>query len=129
MLAIEVELNGKRLVIPGAKDLALLTAQVAAGVGAEKRTLQVDLDNFRLHAMGMTSSESASPMVNLTWISSLPLKVGDSVTFRIVQVEQPDPPPHVFRSPTSRELAAAAEQERSGRTSRSTRTRRKGRIG
>lgn len=115
VLAIEIELNGKRLVVAGAKDLALLTAQIAAGVGAEKRKLQVDTDNFHLTAMGLTSSESTSPIENLTWINGLALKLGDSITFRIVEVEQPDQPPHVFRTPTSDELAAAAERENSKR--------------
>jgi hypothetical protein len=128
VLAIEVELNGKRLIVAGAKDLMLLSAQIAAGVGAEKRTLEVT-DSFHLTAMGLSSPESASPIANLTWINGQPLKLGDSITFRIVAVDQPDPPPQVIRTPSSGELAAAAEQERGGLTTRSTRTRRKRRAG
>jgi hypothetical protein len=128
VLAIEVELNGKRLSVAGAKDLALLSAQIAAGVGSENRTLQVDMDVFHLTAMGLTSPKSASRIANLTWINGLPLKLGDSITFRIVQVEQPDPPAQVLRTPTTGELAAAAEKERSGLTARSKTTRRRRRA-
>jgi hypothetical protein len=129
VLAIEVQVNGNRVVIAGGEDLAVLTASIGAGVGAEKRTLQVGVDQFLLTAMGLTSSRSAARIANLTWINGLPLKVGDSVTFRIVEVEQADPPPHIFRTPTSEELAAAVTQEQRGLTTRSTRTRRKRRAG
>ena len=67
-------------------------------------------------------------MANLTWINGLPLKLGDSIIFRIVQVEQPDLPANVLRTPTSKELAAAAEKERSGLTTRSKATRRERRA-
>jgi len=122
VLAIEVEVNGKRIAVAGANDLALLTAGIGAGVGPEKRTLQADIDAFRLTVMGLTSGLVARTE-NLTWINGLPLRVGDSITFRIVNAEQPDPPPQILRTPTSEELAAAAEKERSGLTARSKATR------
>ena len=128
VLAIEIEVNGKRLAVAGSKNLALLSAGIAAGVGPENRTLQVDMDVFHLTALGLTSSKTASRIANLTWINGLPLQLGDSITFRIVQVEQPDPPAQVLRTPTSEELAAAAEKERSGLTARSKTTRRKRRA-
>src|SRR3954469_15196494 len=102
VLAIEIELNGKRLTIAGAEDLALLSAQIAAGVGPERRALQVK-DAFHLTAMGLRSSTSGSRMANLTWINGRALQMGDSVTFRIVQVETPDSPAQVLRTPTSEE--------------------------
>ena len=125
VLAIEIELNGRRLAVAGAKDLALLSAQVGAGVGSEKRSLQVDVDTFHLLVMGLTSPESGSRMANLTWANGVTLQVGDSITFRIVEAEQPDPPARVLQTPSSEELAAAAaEKERSGLTTRSRATRR-----
>ena len=127
MLAIEVEVNGKRLLVAGAEDLALLSAQIAAGVGSENKTVGVDTD-VHLTVMGLTSPRSSSRMTNLTWINGLSLRRGDSVTFRIVQVEKADLPANVFRTPTSQELAAAAEKERSGLTTRSKATRRKRRA-
>ena len=105
-----------------------MSAGIAAGVGPENRTLQVDMDVFHLTALGLTSSKTVSRIANLTWINGLPLQLGDSITFRIVQVEQPDPPAQVLRTPTSEELAAAAEKERSGLTARSKTTRRKRRA-
>jgi hypothetical protein len=127
VLAIEIEVNGKRLLVAGAKDLALLSAQVAAGVASENTTVGVDTD-VHLTVMGLTSPKSSSRMANLTWINGLPLKLGDSISFRIVQVHEADPPANVFRTPTSQELASAAEKERSGLTARSSATRRKRRA-
>lgn len=126
MLAIEVEVNGERVVVAGAKDLALLTAAVGAGVGSETKALDVGTD-VHLTVTGLTSSAS-SRMDNLTWINGQKLRLGDSVTFRIVSVAEADPPAHVFRTPTSSELTAAAEQERRGLTARSRPTRRKRRA-
>ncbi|SRR6266513_4048639 len=126
-LAIEVELNGKRLVVAGAEDLSVLAAQVAAGVGATNETVRVGTD-VHLTVMGLTSPKSSSRVANLTWINGLPLQMGDSITFRIVEVEQPDPPAEILRTPTSQELAATAEKERSGLTARSRATRRKRRA-
>jgi hypothetical protein len=117
VLAIEIHLNGKLLAVAGAKNLALLSAHIGAGVGPEKRSLHVE-DAFQLTAMGLTSSVPGSRMANLTWINGQVLKVGDSVTFRIVQVEQADPPAQILRTPTSEELAAAAEKERLGLAAR-----------
>jgi hypothetical protein len=127
VLAIEVEVNGARLLVAGAKDLALLSAQISAGVGAENTTIGVDTD-VHLTVMGLTSLQSPSRISNLTWISGLSLKLGDLITFRIVQVEQPDLPVDVFPTPTSEELAAAAEKERSVLTARSKATRRERRA-
>ena len=127
VLAIEVEVNGKRLLVAGAKDLALLSAQIAAAGGSENETVGLDTA-VHLTVMGLTSPQSSSRMANLTWVNGLPLKRGDSITFRIVQVEQPDPPANVLRTPTSQELAAAAEKERSGLTTRSRATRRERRA-
>jgi hypothetical protein len=126
-LAIEVELNGKRLVVAGAEDLALLSAQIGAGAGSTNDTIRVGTD-VHLTVMGLTSPKSSSRVANLTWINGLSLKMGDSVTFRIVQVSQPDPPATVLRTPTSQELAAVAEKEPSGLTARSRATRRKRRA-
>src|SRR2546421_5790851 len=99
-LAIEVELNGKRLVVAGAEGLALLSAQLGAGVGSTNDTVRVGTE-VHLTVMGLTSPKSSSRVANLTWINGLPLQMGDSITFRIVEVEQPDPPANVFRTPTS----------------------------
>jgi|SRR3954451_4623165 hypothetical protein len=127
VLAIEVEVNGKRLALAGAKDLALLSAGIAAGVGQEKRTIQADSDAFHLTVMGLTSGLTAR-IADLTWIKGLPLRVGDAITLRIVRAKQPDPPTQVLRTPSSEELASAAEKERSGLTARSRATRQKRRA-
>ena len=127
VLAIEVEINGKRVVVAGAKDLSLLSAGIGASGSSDKDTVQRDAA-VHLTVMGLTSPKSPSRIANLTWINGLPLQVGDSITFRIVQVEHPDPPANILRTPTSQELAEAAEKERSGLTARSSATRRQRRT-
>ena len=127
VLALEIEVNGKRLTVAGAKDLALLSAQIAAGVGGHGGSIQAD-SAVHLSVMGLTSPKPSSRMANLSWINGLALQQGDSVTFRVVQVEQPDAPAEVIRTPTATELAAVAEKERSGLTARFRATRRKRRA-
>jgi len=118
-LAIEVEVNGKRIALAGANDLKWLAAGMGVGGGPEKRKLRADIDVFRLSVAG-ESSALAECAGFLTWIDGLPLRIGDSVTFRIVQAEQPDPPALVH--------PVIFEGERSGLTARSSATRRKRRA-
>lgn len=128
-LALEIEVNGLRIAVAGAETLSLLTAHVGAGVGPERRSLQADKDPFHLSAMGLTVLADGERVKNLTWIDEMPLKLGDSVTFRVVSVQNPDPPLAEVSTPSSEELAAAAKQERAASTARSTRTRNKRRAG
>ena len=110
ILAIEIEVNGERLAVAGANNLSMLAAQVLAGVGAERRSLEVD-DHFRLLVTALTSPESTLPVASPSWIKERTLRVGDTVTFRIVDVEQGDPPLEVLPVPTPDELASATERE------------------
>jgi hypothetical protein len=68
---------------------------------------------------------------HLDWITKQGLKPGDSVTLRIVEVEEADPPVHSLRVPSSDQLGAvsAAERRRErGLTARSKATRSKRRA-
>jgi len=120
VLAIEVQLNGERITLAGAEALSILTAHVAAVRPKGGGTPEV-----HLHVGGITSHE------HLTWISKQLLKRGDNITFRILEVEQADPPVESLRVPSSEQLSAAAAQEKReqrGLTTRSKATRRKRRA-
>jgi hypothetical protein len=135
MLAIEVEVNGKRHVLAGASDLAVLTASVAAiGLLGEEtkpfRPGRRDGTDIRLHVNGITARR-ASPDAHLDWIAKLLLKPGDTVIFRILQVDKADAPVGSINTPTPAQMEAAAAEDarkRRGLTARSSATRRKRRA-
>jgi hypothetical protein len=134
VLAIEVEVNGKRLVVAGAKDLSVLTASIGAvgllgGDTVEFRPTKGEPTDVLLHVLGITSRRS-SVNVQLNW-GKVPLKVGDAVTLRVVEVEEADPPLETLRTLSPAELEAAADRgssQRRGLTARSRPTRRKRRA-
>jgi hypothetical protein len=135
MLAIEVELNGQRLTVAGANDLSVLTAHVSA-VGllgeetVEFRPTKGGPNDVKLHVSGLTS-RAGSRQAHIEWIPNVALKLGDAVTFRVVEVQKAAPPVESKRTPTTAELAAAAAEEkrkRRGLTARSRPTRRKRRA-
>jgi hypothetical protein len=112
VLAIEVEFNGKRLTVAGAKDLSVLTAYVSA-VGllgpetVEFRPTGGGATDLHLRVGGLTSRGSM-PDQHLNWIDKLKVQPGDTVIFRVVEVEQTDPP--IESSPATRKTASANER-------------------
>jgi hypothetical protein len=120
VLAIEVHLNGEKLTVAGAERLSVLTAAVAVGHMKEGGAPEV-----HLQVGGITSRE------HLDWITRQGLKLGDSVTLRVLEVQAADPPAQSQRLPSSAELSAAAAQDAPkgrGLTARSRATRRKRRA-
>ena len=120
VLAIEVHLNGDKVTVAGAKELSVLTAAVAA-----VRLKAGAAPEIHLQVGGITSRE------HLDWITKKGLKPGDSVTFRVLEVEEADPPVQSLRVPSSQELRAVAAAEGRGErglTARSRATRRKRRA-
>jgi hypothetical protein len=107
ILAIQVEVNGKPVTVAGASDLLTLVA--AVGVGFLQDGVRVERPKGYLHVSGL----AAEGPQDLRWVENHLLKTGDSVTFRIVEVERPSPPVRSVRSPSSAELKAAADRERS----------------
>jgi hypothetical protein len=78
-----------------------------------------------LQVGGITSHD------HLDWITKQGLKPGDSVTFRVIEVQRADPPVQSLRLPSSEQLRTAAAQEvirERGLTARSRPTRRKRRA-
>jgi len=86
LLAIEVELNGKRITVAGADDLSVLTAHVVAvgllGITLSSSDLRKVAYDLHLHVSGLTSRRSGRN-THLNWIGKVPLKPGDAVTFRV----------------------------------------------
>jgi hypothetical protein len=120
VLAIEVHLNGDKVTVAGAEELSVLTAAVAAVRMQAGATPEI-----HLHVGGITSRE------HLDWITQQWLKPGDSVTLRVLEVEEADPPVKSLRVPTSEQLsavAAADKRSKRGLTARSRATRRKRRA-
>jgi hypothetical protein len=113
VLAIEVEVNGKRLALAGAKDLSVLSAGISATglLGPETfefRKTPNRPPNIHLRVGGLTSRK-AIPDEHLNWIDHLELKPGDTVTLRVVEVHQADAPANssaaVDKSPSADERA------------------------
>ena len=113
VLAIEVEVNGERRAIAGAKDLSVLSAGISATglLGPETFEFRKTTNHpprIHLHAGGLTSRKG-TPDEHLNWISHLELKPGDTVTLRLVEVAEADAPtdcsPAAEKSPSSDERA------------------------
>ena len=120
VLAIEVHLNGDKVTVAGAEGLSVLTATVAA-----VRLKDGAAPEIHLQVGGITSQK------HLDWITKQGLKPGDSVTLRVLEVQEADPPVQSLRLPSSEQLSVVAAQERRkerGLTARSRATRRQRRA-
>lgn len=106
--ALRVEINGELIAVAGAEDLSILTGSV--GIGSAGPGLAIDVSHVILNVMGLMTRGSQPRQ--LSWGKGVQLKSGDRVTFEIIEVDQPSPPDQVLRSPSSAELAAAAEKKK-----------------
>jgi hypothetical protein len=108
--ALRVEVNGKLVAIAGDDGLSILTGQVSFGAGPNR---DIDVSQVMLRVIGL-AAQAPQPR-QLTWANDVQLKLGDRVTFEIVEVEQPSPPDQVLRSPSYTELAATTASEKKQR--------------
>src|SRR6266850_6691129 len=94
MIAFEVKLNGKRLCIAGAEDLAVLSTQVTACGKLGKKTVPARPDDttgeIHYSVGGLTARPDAKKDVHLKWQSVAPLRVGDVIEVRILETEKVD---------------------------------------
>jgi hypothetical protein len=147
VLAIEVEVNGKRLAVAGAKDLSVLSAGISATglLGPDTFEFRKSPNrppNIHLRAGGLTSRKTVADE-HLNWVDHLELKPGDTVTLRLVEVENPDAPtsssPAADKSPSADQrayfkmleeqyLRLRTKYKQRGLTARSRPTRRKRRA-
>ena len=119
MIALEVRLNGKRVCIAGAEDLAVLTTNVTAVGKLGKKTVPArpEETSSEIHysVRGLTARQDPEKDVHLLWRSIAPLKLGDVIQVKILETHKPD-------SPTSRQKAERRAGEPSGSRQRRVRT-------
>ena len=105
--ALRVEVNGNLVAVAGAEGLSLLTGSVGLAPSASDAG---SLSKVVFNVMGLALA-GAQPR-QLSWGSGTQLKLGDRVTFELVEVDQPSPPDKVMGSPSSGQLAAQAAAEK-----------------
>ncbi|ALT78961.1 hypothetical protein [Paucibacter sp. KCTC 42545] len=108
--ALRIEVNGELIAVAGAPDLSMLSGQVAFGAPGPNR--MIDASCIIFNVMGL-ALKGAQPR-QLTWANGLDLKVGDRVTFELVEVSDPSPPGKILATPSSVELARDAAKQSSG---------------
>ena len=117
MIALEVRLNGKRVCIAGAEDLAVLTTNVSAVGKLGKKTVPArpEETSGEIHysVRGLTARRDPEKDAHLIWKSVAPLKLGDVIQVRILGTHRPD-------RPTSRQKADRRSGEPSGSRQRRT---------
>lgn len=96
MIAFEVKLNGKRICIAGAEDLAVLHTNVVAAGTLGAKTVPArpgDTKNDLFYSVsGLTRRSDSKKDVHLNWKSIAPLKVGDVIQVKVLEVKKADPP-------------------------------------
>ena len=113
MLALEVVLNGHRIAVAGADDLAVLHNIVNA-VGKLGRTASGTKAHPKgydlwLTVGGLTGRKGGVPDDHLRWTDMKKLKVGDEILVRVCRVKVADPP--IEAKPVDPKRAERAERE------------------
>jgi|ERR1041385_1504107 hypothetical protein len=102
MIALKVSLNGKRVCIAGADDLAVLNAIVSASGKLGHKTVPARPDETTGEMFysvgGLTARPNPRKDVHLRWKSVAPLRVGDMVQVEIVETDNPDRPKSVIKA-------------------------------
>jgi hypothetical protein len=113
MIAFEVKLNGKRICIAGAEDLCVLSANIAATGMLGVKTLPADRGDDSAPDLfysvgGLTRRPDPKKDVHVRWKSVAPVRVGDLLEVKVVEVSKADrPKSHVRaeRRPAKRKRA------------------------
>lgn len=96
MIALEVRLNGKRICIAGAEDLAVLHTNVTAAGTLGAKTVPArpdDTENDLFYSVsGLTRRSDPKKDVHLNWKSIAPLKIGDVIQVKVLEAKKADPP-------------------------------------
>ena len=94
MIAFEVRVNGKRICIAGAEDLAVLTAHVTASGKLGAKTMPARSDDTKGEVFysvgGLTARPDPNNDVQVRWKSISPLRVGDVVQVKVLEVKKAD---------------------------------------
>ncbi|MBI5275903.1 MAG: hypothetical protein HY854_05530 [Burkholderiales bacterium] len=100
--ALRIEINDELVAIAGAPGLSLLSGQV--GYGASNKPIDASSAMFLVMGLDVHGSQPRQ----LTWANGVQLKLGDRVTFELVEVTEPSPPSKVLATPSSAELEQEA---------------------
>jgi len=94
VIALEVTLNGKRVCVAGAEDLAVLSTIVSAVGKLGKKTVPPRRDDSSYHigysVGGLTARPEPANDVHVRWKSVAPLKVGDVIQVRVLETKKVD---------------------------------------
>ena len=94
MIIFDVSLNGKPLKRSGKSDLTVMSAIVSAvgvlgpdSIGVKHKPGLCEID---FHLGGLTSATEEGKGVHLNWLPKTFINVGDELTIRILDEENPD---------------------------------------
>jgi len=94
MIAFEVRLNGRRVCVAGAEDLAVLSAHVTASGRLGPKTVPARPDDVGgevfYSVTGLTARPDPGRDVHVKWKSIEPLKVGDVIEVKVLDVKRAD---------------------------------------
>ncbi len=94
MIAFEVRLNGKRICIAGADDLAVLNTIITASgkLGPKTVPARADDTHGEVHYSvgGLTARPDPETDVHVRWKSIAPLKLGDVIQVKVLDVKKAD---------------------------------------
>jgi len=93
MIAFEVSLNGRKVVLAGAEDLGVLNAIVTAvgKLGHLSQGARRKQDSFDVRIGGLTSRIDGQKNEHLNWFKQS-LIIGDEIKVKIVEVDSVEPP-------------------------------------
>ncbi|MBZ0166139.1 MAG: hypothetical protein K8I00_04970 [Candidatus Omnitrophica bacterium] len=93
MIALEITLNGKKLVVAGTDDLCVLGAMVSCSLLRKKANPNHEKDEvYNLCVSGLTAKTNKADDEHLDWINFLDLKTGDEIKVKIIELDISDAP-------------------------------------
>lgn len=106
MIAFEVRLNGKRICTAGAEDLAVLNTTINACGKLGRKTVPARPDDTHGEVFysvgGLTARPDPEKDVHVRWKSIAPLKVGDMIQVKVVDVKKADRAKERIKASTSK---------------------------
>ena len=94
MLAFEIEVDGQPIALIGKRDWAILNVIIGA---LRDTDLKKDVPTVELRLGGLTLDDSDGVCHHFRWRGGQ-LDMGDTITIKLVESDDPTPPDHVFRS-------------------------------
>ncbi len=116
MIALQVSLNGKRVCIAGAEDLGVLSAVISAvgKLGSKTVPARPNEASDIFYSVGGRTSRSSCEDVHVDWQSIAPLKIGDTISVKVIQTHRADRPRSRYKA-KPRSGGQTESRERRGR--------------